>query len=68
MAQNVEEAHIKHQRDKELEKAKKSMINAMTAFRKEATKIEGQYKDNEEQEARKKTGEEAAIIMPNSVL
>ena len=44
------------------------MINAMKAFRKEATKIEGQYDGNEEQEARKETGEEAAIIMPNSVL
>ena len=31
LAQNVEEAHIKHQRDEELEKARKSMINAMTA-------------------------------------
>ena len=67
LAQNVEEAHIKHQRDEELEAARKSMVNVMTAIRKEATKIDGQYDDDEEQEAKKETGEEAAIIMPNSI-
>ena len=41
---------------------------AMAAKRKEATKIDGQYSDQEEKEARVEIGEQAAIVMPDSVL